>query len=117
MLFALAIAVNGFAHRAVAAVPGPSIPNVSVPDLSAYVLPDGTVPVLCRALSGDEPVSGLAPGSCPACKLNLVNALPPTPCDVIGVPIAYLEITYPDVTASAAGPAATVRPRVRAPPA
>lgn len=38
------------------AVPGPlqTTPNADGPDLSAYALPDGTIPVICHSDEGEE---------------------------------------------------------------
>ena len=60
-LYALATIVIGFAHR---------MPEVAPPafDLAAYVLPDGTTPVLCAADQDGEHRHGIGSG-CDACRI------------------------------------------------
>ena len=111
LLFALAVVLNGFAHRTLVSAPDPALP-----DLSAYVLPDGTVPVLCRTLA-DDADGGFAPGICPLYSLNAVSALPPAPCDELGRPVAYAAIAYTQATVTASAAVRTATPPVRAPPA
>ncbi|GKX34429.1 MAG: hypothetical protein MnENMB40S_20470 [Rhizobiaceae bacterium MnEN-MB40S] len=50
--------------------------NGEVTDLSAYVLPDGSLPFLCDATGGDAPAGGYR-SHCPLC--TLAKILGPTP--------------------------------------
>ena len=92
------------------------MPDPAAPDLSAYVLPDGTVPVLCLALAGDGE-GGFAPGVCPLCSLNAVSNLAPSPCDALGARIAYTPVAYTQAPAVAIAAVRTATPPARAPPA
>lgn len=74
-LLALALAVMGVGHTAHGGQFAPA-PTASV-DLSAYVLPDGTAPVLCLGL-GDPEGAGAAT-ACDACRL-LDDLASPEPC-------------------------------------
>ncbi len=67
-LYALAMFTAGFAHHTVTLAK----PNI---DLSAYALPDGTIPVLCET-GGENGGSGHdAQQSCPACILRSAPGL------------------------------------------
>jgi hypothetical protein len=84
-LILLTAVTFGFAHRAI--VPTP-------PDLSAYALPDGSLPVLCQTdgQKSGQPAHG---GDCPACRLTH-DSLPPPHDDAARV--AYpVEQTWPPV--------------------
>lgn len=64
LLLALSIALIGFAHQPPAAGAQPA----QGVDLSAYALPDGSLPVLCLGVDGGgEATSGL---HCPACLVS-----------------------------------------------
>lgn len=80
---AVALLCLGFAHKA-PAVAGSPIP---VAGFSQYVLPDGTMPVLClsdgHAGHDDHQDLGKA---CEACRLGSLVLLP-APADTVGVPI------------------------------
>lgn len=72
MLCALALVFVAFAHQPVAAFPAQTI------DLSAYTLPDGTVPSLCLTDSGDgdHHKSAWHGTGCEACRLVSSVILP-----------------------------------------
>ncbi|MCA3625920.1 MAG: hypothetical protein IOC49_01650 [Methylobacterium sp.] len=75
VLYALSATVMGFAHHHAHAN--------SKPDMSAYMLPDGTVPVICFGM-GDGSDKG-TPGKltiCDAC-LAMAGANLPPPCPAI----------------------------------
>lgn len=49
--------------------------NGEVADLSAYVLPDGSLPFLCAATGGDDPAGGYR-AHCPLCTLSKILGPP-----------------------------------------
>jgi len=55
--------------------------NGQVADLSAYVLPDGSLPFLCDGSSGDGPSGGYR-SHCPLCTLSKILSLPPRAPDI-----------------------------------
>lgn len=76
--YALAIATAGFAHQALPMAP-------SSPDLSAFVLPDGSVPDLCVEGANSSGSGGLPQGTsqafCDACLLTAApGAVPAAGC-------------------------------------
>lgn len=116
MMIVVALATIGFAHKPVMAGPVPA----SV-EYAAYKLPDGTLPVLCITVTGDENMSGQRKGSadaygCEACRLAasiLVSAPPAVNASAVEFPhqrCPYCsEIPKPDL-------AETSRALPRAPP-
>lgn len=67
MIIALALVLVGFAHR----------PMAQAADLSAYTLPDGTVPILCLTVDEDGKARPMADRSdCEACRLVHAVTLP-----------------------------------------
>ena len=64
VLLALALAMVGYGHRM--ALP-------AAPDLSAYAMPDGTLPVLCL-VDGQDAQKHMADAPCPACVSACVAA-------------------------------------------
>ncbi|WP_337660048.1 hypothetical protein [Anderseniella sp. Alg231-50] len=77
LLCVIALLVVGFAHRVPAASPQPDI------DLSAYALPDGTLPVICHTPAGTDDGSGNAIffSDCEFCRLASAAILP-SPLDI-----------------------------------
>lgn len=72
-LYALSMAVVGFAHTSV-----PRSGQTSNVDLAAYALPDGSLPTICfnpATGDGDKPSAMAAP--CDACLLTSAAGLPP----------------------------------------
>lgn len=61
IVLSLAVLAAAFAHR-------PTLPLDVAPDLSAYVLPDGTLPVICT-VDADGDASGSAAGPCEFCRI------------------------------------------------
>lgn len=86
LLLAVALAVLGFGHRMALHDPV---------DLSAYAMPDGTLPELCHdGGTADHDQKDQAP--CPACRIIAAVELPP----VITLPPVQLEpvaVVWPDV--------------------
>lgn len=84
MLCALALLFAGLVHRPPAASAHPLPPL----ELSQYVLPDGSLPVLCLPSQDDhQGHSGHeAPGPCEACRLAGAVILP-APADLEGRPL------------------------------
>lgn len=68
-LYVLSMASLGFAHQALI-LPAPA------PDLSAYVLPDGTLPVVCTPDMGDAPAGSLPHLNAALCDACLLSAAP-----------------------------------------
>ena len=68
-----ALLLVSFAHRVAAPPPQADI------DLSAYTLPDGTVPVICHSPSGTDDGGGstVLSGDCEYCRLAGAAILPP----------------------------------------
>ncbi|MCD2175550.1 hypothetical protein [Rhizobium sp. C4] len=117
VMLIVALTMIGFAHKPVEAAALPA----SV-QYAAYTLPDGTLPVLCVTVTGDEDMSGSAKGAmhsygCDACRLA-ASILVPEPPVLQGSAIEFprkrcahcRDIPKPDV-------AETSRALPRAPPA
>lgn len=112
VLVSFALVMTAFAHRP--AVAGP------VPDLSAYVLPNGSLPDLCIPGDGGDSGKGAAP--CEFCRLASTVMMPAPPCEpggILRVVIGRLgDIAVSAETATAVFPAAPLRgppPSLRAP--
>ena len=86
LLCVIALLFVGFAHRVPAVSPQPDV------DLSAYALPDGTLPVICHtpAGTGDGGGNVVFFGDCEFCRLASAAVLP-TPPDVRAPPCAAPE--------------------------
>ena len=86
LLCVFALLFVGFAHRIHAASPQPDV------DLSAYALPDGTLPVICHSPSGTDNGSGKAIflSDCEFCRLASAAILP-VPHHVRAPPVATVE--------------------------
>jgi hypothetical protein len=76
VLLALALAMVGYGHRM-------ALPDA--PDLSAYAMPDGTLPVLCL-VDGQDAQKHMADAPCPACVISAALQMPP----VVAVPAIAL---------------------------
>ena len=98
-LLALALALVGFGHRAFA-------PDALI--LSAYAMPDGTLPELCIQGSADQ-VKDHAP--CPACTISAAMQLPQT------INLVAIELTVSQVDWPAADQPSTRAHQAHAPPA
>lgn len=89
MLCALALVFVAFAHQPVSAAS-------AQPDLSAYTLPDGTLPVLCLTDSGDTDhhKSAWHGNGCEACRLSasVILPVPPAASDQKIEPLQSLAI-------------------------
>ncbi|MEX2642147.1 MAG: hypothetical protein WD270_01755, partial [Acetobacterales bacterium] len=99
----------------VATVPAAAGAVHGAPDLSAYVLPDGTAPVICYG-GGEAPAEDHAAGPhCPLCTLCKVLALPASVA-APGAPwFERVEAPSPAPAVAAASAPAGTR-RARAPP-
>lgn len=104
-LVAVALLLSAFAHRPAA------FEAYGVQDLTAYVLPDGTLPVLC--LPGDENKSSKHFDACDFCQIASSFALPLPAADLssshFGVVLAVLIPSSDHIPASGVPPSA--RPR------
>lgn len=97
IMCALALFFVGFAHKA-PAIAAESIPSA---ELAQYILPDGTIPVLC--LPGDE--EGKSHGhdfgtGCEACLLSS-SILLPAPQDAIERPVNLVAEVFAAIRAEA----------------
>ncbi|MGH7005186.1 MAG: hypothetical protein ACREIP_14680 [Alphaproteobacteria bacterium] len=86
MLCAVALLCVAFAHRPVSAAPS------DAPDLSAYALPDGSLPTLCLTDTGDGDHHDKAwhGNGCEACRLSASVVLP-VPASAQGRKIVPLQ--------------------------
>lgn len=83
---ALLIAL-GFAHRPMAA---PAVPM----DMTAYMLPDGTIPTLCLAdHDADMPAKDMAP-RCEACRISSAAVLPMPSCEASAIAPATERVAF-----------------------
>lgn len=102
VLVAFALVMTAFAHRP--AVAGPAF------DLSAYVLPDGSLPDLCIPGRSE---GGKAAAPCEFCRLASAIIVPQPPCEpaaILGVFIGRLAVlAQPVAAAPAVFPAAPLR--------
>lgn len=89
LLCVIALLVVGFAHRMPAASPQPDV------DLSAYALPDGTLPVICHSPAGTDDGSGnpVFFSDCEFCRLASAAVLP-TPHDVSASPCTTADVQF-----------------------
>jgi hypothetical protein len=79
MMIVVALTMIGFAHKPVMAGSLPA----SI-EYAAYTLPDGTLPVICITVSGDEDMGSTAKGGmaaygCDACRLAATILVPEPP--------------------------------------
>ena len=105
LLLAVALGVLGFGHRIA--------PHVPV-DLSAYAMPDGTLPELCHdGGAADHGAKDQPP--CPACRIIAAVEMPP----VITLPPVQLvpvAVVWPDVALADASAHPPRAPPARGPP-
>lgn len=100
VLLALALGMVGYGHRM-------ALPAL---DLSAYAMPDGTIPVLCL-VGGQESSKSAAEAPCPACVISAMLQMPPVGT-LPAVDLTATLIEWP-APASVSG----MPPPARAPPA
>lgn len=91
-LCALALILVAFAHQP-AAVSG--IPGARSVDLTAYALPDGSLPQLCIPRLGGSGETGSVFGPCEFCRIAGTFLLPPPAC----VPQPLVRSAVADLTA------------------
>lgn len=89
LLCVIALLFVGFGHRVPAVSPQPDV------DLSAYALPDGTLPVICHTQAGTGDGSGNAVffGECEFCRLAGA-AIVPTPPDISASPFTTADVPF-----------------------
>lgn len=115
ILCALALLAIGFAHR----VPVADAGYVGT-EISAYILPDGSLPDLCHTFTLDEGQShpdrhAFAP-VCEACRIS-VGILLPQPLDMTGIPfIIDTDEGFVADTAEVRPPVLVASAAPRAPP-
>lgn len=89
MLCALALFAVGFAHKM-------PVASAAAPlEIAAYMLPDGTLPVLCRPGSDGDTEKGKhhADKDCEACRISASVHLPAPPQVIaIHLPVAVNEV-------------------------
>ncbi|MDO8982270.1 hypothetical protein [Cypionkella sp.] len=105
LLLAVALGVLGFGHRMALHDPV---------DLSAYAMPDGTLPELCHDGSAADHGAKEQP-PCPACRIIAAVELPP----VVALPSEQLEpvaVVWPDVALADASAHQPRVPPARGPP-
>jgi hypothetical protein len=87
LLCVIALLFVGFAHKVPAVSPQPAV------DLSAYALPDGTLPVICHTPTGTGEDGGNAvfSGDCEFCRLAGAAILP-TPHKILAPPCAVADV-------------------------
>jgi|GEM_PF-720730 len=76
-LCGLALVLVAFAHQPAAVSGNPGARTV---DLSAYALPDGSLPQLCISGLGDSGEAGFVLGPCEFCRIAGAFLLPPPTC-------------------------------------
>jgi hypothetical protein len=86
-MIVVALTMIGFAHKPVAAELPASI------QYAAYTLPDGTLPILCVTVTGDEDISGQPKGAahsygCDACRLA-ASVLVPEPPSIVAHAVEF----------------------------
>ena len=105
LLLAVALGVLGFGHRMALQDPV---------DLTAYAMPDGSLPELCHdGGTADHGQKGQAP--CPACRIIAAVELPP----VITLPAVQLEpvaVVWPDTALADSAMHQPRAPPARGPP-
>ncbi len=85
LLCVIALLLVGFAHRIPAASPQPDA------DLSAYALPDGTLPVICYSPPDTGSGTAIFFSDCEFCRLASAAILP-TPHNVSAPPCAAADV-------------------------
>ena len=98
ILCAIALLFVGFAHQ-------PATLARSAPvDLSAYALPDGTLPIFCLTDTDGSPKGGHPHAQpCDACRIG-ASTLLPSPADTVGRPFETAAVV-------AGVPPAAIEPR------
>lgn len=88
----LSLLLVGFAHT----VPAQPLE----PDLAAYTLPDGSIPVICMTGSGEEPAGNAGFGRCEFCRISSAIALPEPPVDFTSCaaePVFVFDLPHVDI--------------------
>ena len=100
MLCAIALVFVGFTHQ----VPAMAGDDVAIPDLSQYLLPDGSLPTICVTVvdKTDDTEHGKTAHlqNCEACRIAS-SVLMPTPADVLGEAIRFAIVTPLPIRAEA----------------
>ena len=113
--YVAAAILSAFAHHP--ASHGLAALAEKAPDLTAYVLPDGTTPDVCLTSAEDPaaPEPGHGRVVCEACLFAASHLLPPVATDAISPPLIVLKsrVLFPTTLARQAS---VDRPRARAPP-
>jgi hypothetical protein len=84
----LSLVFVGFSHQ----VPGLAGDQVATSEIAQYVLPDGTIPILCTTIVDDNgtehgKIAHLHP--CDACQIT-ASVILPEPTDVVGSHIGFV---------------------------
>jgi hypothetical protein len=108
MLYALSATLMGFAHHHAHAS--------AKPDMSAYTLPDGTVPVICFGMGGSSDKAPQGKSTiCDAC-LAIAGANLPPPCPTVLAVDFGPGVVLKPVEQTAARARLIVNPASRGPP-
>ena len=105
--YVLAVATLGFAHLPLA------IPQI---DLTAYALPDGTLPVICGVGTGSAPGKQHAGATCDACLLTAAPGLPLKVGLSVDAPATPQNVFAAVAEQTCAQPVKSANARSRAPP-
>ncbi len=108
-IYALAVAATGFAHGQ------PSLQNPR-PDLTAYVLPDGSLPTICYdgdTTGGSSPAASFV---CDACLLSAAPGLPVCTAEPQSHPRRTLDVAYFPLRSAPSGQLQRYVPHLRGPP-
>ena len=108
--FLLAAVLNAYAFRigSVSQVPA---------DLSAYALPDGTLPELCLSGEGGDNGGHDRSKHCDFCRIIAMPGLPGGPSDTLGVPAFATSVAYAAPSSALPVQRSVRAPRARSPPA
>lgn len=113
MLCACALLLVASVHQ----VPARSSAAPATIDLTAYMLPDGTLPVLCLSPDeGDAPGGGAHRHGCDACRIAATSELL-TPLGTLAPPVYYRIVSAPLPVGTSMSPAPVIAGlRSRGPP-
>jgi hypothetical protein len=113
-LYALAMALLGFAHLPAGPVGNPS-GLIASAQLAALALPDGVLPVICGQSGPDQPAQQHRRGPCDACQLTSAPGALPAPPAVLDSP--RLAMIVPPVLAIVSvATGMSLEPQARGPP-
>ena len=107
--FLLAAVLNAYAFRIGPVAGAPA-------DLSAYALPDGTLPQPCLSGTGEDNSGHDRSTHCDFCRIIAMPGLPGGPSDTLGVPAFETSVAYAEPAPEHPRQQAVGAPRARSPP-